>query len=146
MIAFSNHTEHLTISASTDSLRTIREFISAQIGDCGFTEFEENGIVLAVDEACANLIAHAFAHDASQSIEILVTVDDRDVRIEISDTARPFDPATIEHPNMEDYFRERRVGGLGISLMRRVMDDVQYMPATKGQPRNTLVLTKRLAG
>jgi len=35
---------------------------------------------------------------------------------------------------------------LGISLMRRVMDDVQYMPATKGHPRNTLVLTKRLAG
>ncbi|HLP28206.1 MAG TPA: ATP-binding protein [Candidatus Didemnitutus sp.] len=146
MIAFSNHTENISISASTDSLRTIREFISSQIHDCGFTEFEENGVVLAVDEACANLIAHAFSHDASQSIEILVAVDDRDVRIEISDTARPFDPGTIEHPNMDDYFRERRVGGLGISLMRRVMDEVEYRPATQDQPRNTLVLTKRLAG
>ncbi len=143
MVAYSNHTESLRIAASTDNLQAIRAFIGAQIENTGFTDFEENGIVLAVDEACANLIAHAFAHDPTQVIDILITVDDREVRIEISDSARPFDPRSIDIPNMDDYFREHRVGGLGISLMRRVMDDVRYVPSSPGQPCNTLILTKR---
>ena len=143
MAAFSNHTESLRIAASTDNLQAMRAFVAAQIENAGFTDFEENGIVLAVDEACANLIAHAFVSDPKQIIDILIAVDDREVRIEISDSARPFDPRSVDMPNMDDYFREHRVGGLGISLMRRVMDDVRYIPSAPGQPRNTLILTKR---
>jgi len=143
MIAFSNHTEHIRATATTENLSGIREFVGVQIQDCGFSEFEENGVILAVDEVCANLIRHAFSDGKNQYIDISVTIDDRDVRIEIRDTARPFDPSSVQHPNMDEYFRERRVGGLGISLMKRVMDSVEYSPCSPDEPRNTLILTKR---
>lgn len=138
-----NHTERLQIVASTKSLRSIREFIAGKVSGQGFTEYEENGIILAVDEACANLITHAFRDDPSQLIDIVVTIDEKQIQVEISDSSRPFDPKSVAQPNMDDYLRERRVGGLGISLMRRVMDDIRYEPAGPGQPRNTLFLTKR---
>ncbi|MCX6139329.1 MAG: ATP-binding protein [Candidatus Kapabacteria bacterium] len=143
MTPFSNHSERLQIVASTKSLQSVREFIASVVSGHGFTDFEENGIVLAVDEACANLITHAFQHDPSQVIEIVVAIDHKQIQVEISDSARPFDPKSVAQPNMDDYLRERRVGGLGISLMRRVMDDIRYVPASPGQPRNTLFLTKR---
>jgi serine/threonine-protein kinase RsbW len=145
MVARSHHTAHLTISTSTDNLHRVRAFIHEQIAGTGFTEFEENGIVLAVDEACANLINHAYSKEPGHEIEITVEVDDREVRIEILDAARPFDPSTIAAPDMDAYFRERRVGGLGISLMRRVMDEVRYIPSGEGRDRNRLILTKRHA-
>lgn len=145
MAASTHHTGHLTIAADTENLRRIRAFVTEHIANVGFTEFEENGIVLAVDEACANLITHAYAKCPDQEIGITVTVTDREVHIEISDAARPFDPSTIDHPDMEAYFRERRVGGLGISLIRRIMDEVRYEPAGSGYDRNRLILTKRHA-
>ncbi len=143
MLPRAYHTAHLTIATSTDNLHRVRAFIHEQISGAGFTEFEENGIVLAVDEACANLINHAYGKDPGHEIDITVVVNDNEVRIEILDAARPFDPSTIAAPDMDAYFRERRVGGLGISLMRRVMDEVQYIPSGEGQDRNRLILTKR---
>jgi len=108
-----------------------------------FNEFEENGIVLAVDEAVSNLIRHAYRGDDTKKISITLSVDDDEVQVEICDTADAFDPASAESPDMRQYFIDRRRGGLGILLMTRVMDTITYKPAAVGDRVNTLTLTKR---
>jgi len=136
-------TDVLHVAATTDQLSEIREFVRARISDIGFSDFEEHNIVLAVDEACANLIQHAYQNDPGQTIDVRVVVSDAEVRVEISDRAAPFDPGTATLPDMRAYFAERRHHGLGILLMTRVMDDIRYQPGRNGSQANTLVLTKR---
>ncbi len=137
-----HHIEPLTIPASTKHLQSVRVYIQQHIGTLGFTEFEENGIVLAVDEAVSNLIRHAYRGDATKSISVVVHIDKSEVRVHITDTADAFDPATAELPDMRRYFMDHRRGGLGILLMTRVMDDIAYDPAPGGNGANTLTLTK----
>lgn len=138
-----HHIEPLTIHASTRYLLTVREYVQAHIELLGFTEFEENGIVLAVDEAVSNLIRHAYHSDETKYITVGVRIDADQVCVYIIDTAEAFDPATAELPDMRRIFREHRRGGLGILLMTRVMDDITYEPALAGEGTNTLTLTKR---
>lgn len=133
----------LTVSAATERLAEVRDFVRSRLIGLGFTEIEEQGIVLAVDEACSNLIRHAFRNDASKSFSITVIVTDTEVRVEIQDSSPAFDPCCAGLPDMAAYFRDRRAGGLGILIMTRVMDDIDYHPAGNGRPCNTLVLTKR---
>ena len=138
-----HHNDTITVAATTDHLSEIRDFIRAAISDLGFTEFDENNIVLAVDEACANLIQHAYKNDASKNIRLGVKVDSDSVRVTIVDTSDPFDPGKAELPDMRRYFDERRHHGLGILLMTRVMDSVEYVPASNGSDHNTLILVKQ---
>lgn len=137
------HIEPLTIPASTQHLQSVRAYVQRHIDPLDFTEFEQNGIVLAVDEAVSNLIRHAYRGDASRSISVCVSVDDAEVRVHITDTADAFDPATAELPDMRRYFMDHRRGGLGILLMTRVMDNITYEPAKGSASANTLTLTKR---
>lgn len=107
------------------------------------TSGEQQGIVLAVDEACANLMAHAVAKQPSHDIEVRVAVTPQDIIIEIRDVSEAFDPRTVEQPDMAAYFREMRSGGLGIALIRRLMDAIDYLPASSDTPYNRLILRKR---
>jgi len=142
MTTANNDIPVLTVSAATERLADVRDFVRSRLVGLGFTEIEEQGIVLAVDEACSNLIRHAFHNDASKTFSISVTVTDSDVRVEIRDTSPAFDPCCAGLPDMAAYFRDRRAGGLGILIMTRVMDDIDYHPAGNGTPFNTLILTK----
>lgn len=62
--------------------------------------------------------------------------------VSISDNGEPFDPLSVERPNMEEYFIEFKRGGLDIHLMRSVMDDIEYYPADAKNNQNTLKLIK----
>lgn len=138
-----SHIGAISVPATTDHLHEIREFLRVHIRAAGFPEFEENGIVLAVDEACSNLIRHAYHNDASQTVDVSLSIDPDAVTVSITDTATPFDPNSAQVPDMPTYLQERRNGGLGILIMRRVMDMIDYVPCGPTSSRNMLVLTKR---
>ena len=137
-----NNTATIQVSASTDQLAIIRSFVRENVERAGFSDFEENNIVLAVDEACANLIQHAYHDDSSYSINIRIILEGQLIRVEISDTAAPFDPGKAPLPDMQQYFAENRHHGLGILLMTRVMDKIEYHASENGGRMNTLILTK----
>ena len=132
----------IKVSATTGHLAEIRAFVREHVLGLGFTDTDENNIVLAVDEACSNLIQHAYHNDDSKQIHIGIEILPAIVRVEISDTSAPFNPASADLPDMRRYFIERRHHGLGILLMTRVMDDIQYYPSAGNMGQNTLVLTK----
>jgi serine/threonine-protein kinase RsbW len=137
-----NDTDRLHVAATTEQLSVIRDFVRLHVRQAGFSEHETNNIVLAVDEACANLIQHAYQNDPTKSIDVRIVVRPSEINVEIMDTSTPFDPGKADLPDMRRYFAEHRHHGLGILLMTRVMDGIEYVPSGEGRHENTLILTK----
>ena len=127
-----------------EELSRIRKFVYSQAMNCGFKDEEAQKICLAVDEACSNLIRHAFHFDRSKEICIQVEFAKKLFTVSIIDEGIPFDPLSVETPNMSEYFKQYRKGGLGIQLMRKVMDEIDYSPSDDKHPRNVLKLKKAL--
>ncbi len=125
-------------------LRKVRKFVSTKAELFGFGADEANQIALAVDEACTNLIQHAYHLDKSKQFCVEVETSGRRFVVKILDDGEPFNPLDVNSPNMKKYLKEFRKGGLGIHLMKLVMDDIKYSPSSKSRPQNVLKLIKLL--
>jgi serine/threonine-protein kinase RsbW len=127
----------LKIPNQTDNLELIRDFIGKVSGKVGFDDEEIDKIRIAVDEACTNVIKHAYEGEGEDHIGIIIKIDYSKLTIVVTDRGKGFDPKGIELPDMENYFAELRVGGLGIYLMNTLMDEVDYTikPGVKNEVR-----------
>ena len=134
---------HLKIPGKACNLETIRNFVSDIAVEMGFNPENVNKIELAVDEACTNIIEHAYGHDENQDIDVSVQSDMKKLTVIVSDKGKSFDHKNIEMPDMKKYLEELRVGGLGIYLMKTLMDDVKYSTSPGG--RNEVRMVKYLA-
>ncbi|MBA2339938.1 MAG: ATP-binding protein [Pyrinomonadaceae bacterium] len=132
----------LQVPSSTENLAMIREIVSNIGTQAGLESSDIAKLELAVDEACANVIEHAYGHDATKEVVIRATFDDETLRIEVEDTGRGFDPGTVKPEEVEKLIHERKTGGLGMRLMKTLMDEVHY-EIGPGQ-KNKLRMVKRL--
>jgi len=132
----------LQVPSSTENLALIREFVGSTAQQAGLSAKEAAGLEMAVDEACANVIEHAYGHDVSKEVIVRVTLDDETLSIDIEDTGRGFDPGSVSQEELEQLISKRKTGGLGMRLMSKLMDEVRYEigPGKK----NALHMTKRL--
>ena len=108
----------------------------------GFDERELYEIQLAVDEACANVVDHAYQGADPGDIEISCRLDDQILTVQVRDWGTGFDITSVADPDLDAPLEERTLGGLGLFLVRQVMDDVQF----KSDPElgNELMMSKRL--
>lgn len=137
-----NINRRLSVKSTTDNLARIRDFIKEQASSAGFNADEANKIVLAVDEACTNIIKHAYKYSDSGKININISFNKSRLRISITDDGSQFNSSSVPEPDLKKYYEERRVGGLGMYLMKRLMDEVIYsQPSSK---RNKVTLIKYL--
>ena len=132
----------LQVPSSTENLALIREFVSVIGVQAGFDEKDVMRLQLALDEACANVIEHAYDLEATHEVTVRALIDDDAIRFEVIDRGKGFDPAHIREQNIDELIRDRRSGGLGLRLIRSIMDDVQYQ-IVPGQ-KNELRMVKRL--
>jgi serine/threonine-protein kinase RsbW len=134
--------QHLKIESRTERLIEVRDFVSTAAREFGFTDEEVSKIALAIDEACTNIIKHAYQHDPSQHIAITIRGSGGTFEVLISDQGRQFNPSSIPSPVMKEYLSHFRRGGLGVYLMRSLMDNVEYsiLPG-----KNEVRLTKHLS-
>jgi serine/threonine-protein kinase RsbW len=131
----------LQIEAKPENLSVVADFIATAMRQLG-TEQDMFEVQTAVDEACTNVMLHAYSGKGGV-ISMSCELQDKDFIITIRDNGRPFDPDSVPPPDVEAALEERRVGGLGVHLMRKLMDDVSYaFDAEKG---NKLVMRKTLA-
>ena len=135
-------TQSLNIESRTERLIAVREFVSTAARDFGFGDEDVSKIALAVDEACTNIIKHAYRFDPRKSITITVRGRNGTFEIVIQDYGKEFNPEKIPTPDMKEYLSHFRRGGLGVYLMRSLMDRVEYsfVPGKKNEVR----LTKNL--
>jgi serine/threonine-protein kinase RsbW len=107
-------------------LREVRHFVEAAARQFGFVDEDVSNIVLAVDEACTNIIKHAYGGSSTGEIRVTVIREGTSFEVQIHDQGRPFDPESIHPPNLKQHLSEYRRGGLGVYLMRRLMDQVEF--------------------
>jgi serine/threonine-protein kinase RsbW len=116
----------LHVPSSTENLAMIREFVTSVGLQAGMESGELAKLELAVDEACANVIEHAYGHDTSKEVVVRATFDDEALRIDVQDTGNGFDPNSVHPEDVEKLVSERKRGGLGMRLMKSLMDEVRY--------------------
>ena len=129
----------LIIPSSTNSLAEVRNFVEMHGADVGLDEKVISHISLAVDEACTNVIKHAYNNSAKEKIKIKIKTTSNKISITITDNGHHFDPSLIEEPNIAKSQKMKKGGGLGIFLMKKLMDEVKYNAKKNG---NQLVLIK----
>jgi serine/threonine-protein kinase RsbW len=116
----------LNIPGKTDNLELIRTFVAGVARHAGFGDEDVNKIELAVDEACSNVIEHAYARDEAKDIDITVRIEAPKLTVTVTDHGKSFHFDGVPLPDMKQYLAELRVGGLGIYLMKMLMDEVEY--------------------
>lgn len=126
-------------SSDPEMLRSVRRKVTAIASDVGFDEDARGRLVLAVDEAVANVIRHAYGGCCDGRFELSVWLDADALRFELRDWAAPVDPERIKPRDLS----ECRPGGLGINLIDSVMDR-WYFCAPDDGAGNRLVMIKRL--
>lgn len=117
---------NLRIPSQTENLEVIREFVTGVAKKVGFAQDEIQKIELAVDEACTNVIEHAYKDQKDQDIDVAVKIDYNKLTVVVTDRGETFKPHDVKMPDMKKYLAELRVGGLGIFLMKTLMDEVDY--------------------
>ncbi|HBY59040.1 MAG TPA: ATP-binding protein [Solibacterales bacterium] len=132
----------LHVPSSTENLAMIRDFVSSVGSQAGLAESDRSKVELAVDEACANVIEHAYGKDVTKDVIVRATIETDQITIEVIDTGKGFDPGGVEQKDLDRLVRERRSGGLGMRMMKALMDEVVYqiVPGEK----NELRMVKRL--
>ncbi len=128
--------------AKFDQLDTIRGFASQAARDAGMDDSETYAVELAVDEACTNIIEHAYQGENRGEIECTCESNDACLTVVLRDHGKPFDPSTVRAPDLDANIDDRAVGGLGVFLMKQLMDEVLFEPL--GESGNVLTMVKRL--
>jgi serine/threonine-protein kinase RsbW len=129
----------LKIDARLENLSLINDFVAIAMKRLGI-EKNLHGVQLAVDEACTNIINHAYSGTEGM-ITISCEVKGNYLVITIGDKGKAFDPDSVLRPDLESEIHERHVGGLGLHFMKKLMDEVSYSFAADG---NKLIMKKRL--
>jgi anti-sigma regulatory factor (Ser/Thr protein kinase) len=95
----------------------------AQQGVASSVSFAIN---VSLEELLGNTMAYGYADNREHEIAVRIWREDADLVIDIVDDARPFDPTTVAAPDLNLPLEERPIGGLGIQLVRGMMDSVEY--------------------
>jgi anti-sigma regulatory factor (Ser/Thr protein kinase) len=127
----------LIVPSQPKYLFVIRSAIYPIVIDAGFSKKEARKIVLAVDEACSNIIKYAYEGDHSKTIALKVSVDQGTLAIELKDSGKKPDVAKIAPRKLDDI----RPGGLGTHFMAKVFDRIDY--DTSGEAGTVLTLVKK---
>lgn len=137
-----DNSNKILLASSTKNLSLLRNFIESKAIDFGFDESTIIQIILSVDEACTNIIKHAHKYNENEQIEIETKADKTEFRIIIKYKGNGFDPNDLNSPDMKEYFSKYKVGGLGVPIMKKFMNKIEYVH--KNSDYNSLTLIKVL--
>jgi len=131
----------LTVPGQFEYLATIADFISDAGRDAGFDQDLIFHVQMAVDEACSNVIEHAYQGQDKGDITLCCDCNGEEWIIAIYDTGRSFDPSLVPEPNLNANLDDIKTGGLGLYFMRQLMDEVEF--SFDQERGNKLLMVKR---
>jgi serine/threonine-protein kinase RsbW len=131
----------LVIPSSTNYLADVRNFVEMNGLTIGLEQKTISHISLAVDEACTNIIKHAYNNSDKNEILIKINTSEKSFKITLIDTGEHFNPVLIAEPDIEASQKKKKGGGLGMFLMKKLMDEVKYNVSNN---KNELLLIKYL--
>lgn len=131
---------HLTLPNDIETISQLNEFIDGFCEETGISKDVCMSLNLAIEEAVVNVMNYAYPMGTVGYVDIEAEADKKIVTFVISDTGQPFDPTKEADADITLPAAKRPVGGLGIHLVRHIMDSISYEYADH---RNILTLRKK---
>jgi len=116
----------LTLPGRFNSLAAISEFATRAAEAAGLDPRAVYAVQMAVDEACSNIIEHAYGGEGRGAIECTCRINDDGLTVIIRNHGRPFDPTIVPQPDLHASLEDRKEGGLGLYFIRQLMDEVRF--------------------
>ncbi len=130
-------------TCSLNNLEKMCDYVTHCAEEAGLNETEVYAVQLAVDEATTNIIEHGYGQECPSRIDITCDIQEDGLKVVIYDDAEPFNPESVPEPETNVSLEELKPRGLGIFLMRQMMDEVHYQSSPdKG---NILTMIKHKA-
>ena len=119
--------KELTLPAARENIPAVIDFVNRELESVGCPMKTEAQIDIAIDELYSNIANYGCDENSGEVTVLLETeTDSRTVTITFVDNGRPFDPLSRPDPDVTLKARERKIGGLGIYMVKKSMDDVHY--------------------
>ncbi len=129
----------LAVPSSLRHLHKVRRFVVQHATNANFPEDAVEACKLAADEACTNIIKHAYEGQPGHQVDIVIAVDPHRLVVRICDDGKSFDDAHYSEPDVAILTKQGQSGGLGVHIIRRLMDQVEYRTR---DGRNEICLVK----
>jgi len=130
-----------TFPGRYESLVKIRKFVAKAARIAGLDRDEIYAVKLAVDEACTNIIEHAYGGEGRGEIQCSWDIINDGLIIILRDWGKPFDPSQVPEPNYNVPLEELKPRGAGLFLIRNLMDEVWFN--FESEEENELTMIKR---
>lgn len=115
------------VGCSIENLKGVRDFIRTTLKSHGVQDIQISEMVLALDEMCSNLMIHSHQCNPNELFELQINVQKGNpVVFELIDDGSVFDINQFAEPDLGNLVTEKRKGGLGIRLVKSIMDKVEY--------------------
>ena len=124
-----------------DNLKKLIDFLITALGAAGIPKKITSDIHLAVDEACTNIILYSYPDEPPGNIEMTCAICEKTITITIRDWGFPFNPVKIDDPDLSLDIGDRPIGGLGIYLMKKFSDRIEYL---REKNSNLLTIIKKI--
>ncbi|MCP4020731.1 MAG: ATP-binding protein [Desulfobacteraceae bacterium] len=132
-------TKQLQVASHPKHLKDIRNLLKKITAAGNLSQVASDSIILAVDEACSNIIRHSYNNDPGGKIELFFNLDAKRLSIRIVDYGTPCSPKILK-PKVTE---ELQPGGLGIQIIHQVMDSVTY--DFNDKDKNVLLMIKEFS-
>jgi len=133
--------KNIQFAAKFEYLDEIREFVGTIARAGGFSDKDVYNIQLATDEAASNIIEHAYENQPDGILDLSCGIRKDAITIILIDHGESFDPSDVPPPDLKADLSDRKIGGLGLFLMRKLMDEVHY--ESRPDKSNILTMIKR---
>lgn len=131
----------INVSSSTEYLREVRNFVQHFVQQFDVNKKDLDEIILAVDEAYTNIIKHAYNNDPNHNVKIELGTSTDTLWVRLSDTGSHFNADEYQPPDLLKRIKNKQRGGMGVYLINKLMDSVEYSSAGK---TNTILMRKRI--
>jgi len=135
--------DQLRLPADLEYHHRLKKFILDYASKEGLDERQCHQIELASDEILTNIISYAYPEEKGDITVICESDQDGALLVQIIDTGLPFNPLEAGEPDLSLGVQEREMGGLGVFLARKMVDDIQYR---RQEGRNIVTLYKKKTG
>ncbi len=131
----------LKLYCDTQELAGLRTFLNEFLQKTSLSDIDQHQVTLAVEEVCANLIIHSHDCNPKEFIEVNLKQKDDGLVFEITDIGMGFNILEYKEPELAHVIKAKRKGGLGIMLVKKIMDKIEFETSGK---ENTCRLFKKL--